>query len=279
MYRRKFSNLSNAAVMLSVALLVGGCASQSQYQIQDILDARNVSDQGLELFVTGEFEKAVEAFDAVVAFGTIDDRVYTRRAAALGAMEKYDVALRDTERALALDPDNLRIHLQRAVFHQRTYKFDEAVSDLDNAIELNGNEIGLLRRRAYLKVLAGRFDAALSDYDVLSERQPNSDTGLLGRGVALYLSGEWEKAALAFTRILETSPADGLSALWLAKSTLRIPYPLGWEEISEGLGPEREWTMAKLLVMESDRLVVEDTMMVLYGTEDESEVPPLSGPV
>jgi len=122
MYRRKFSNLSNAAVMLSVALLVGGCASQSQYQIQDILDARNVSDQGLELFVTGEFEKAVEAFDAVVAFGTIDDRVYTRRAAALGAMEKYDVALRDTERALALDPDNLRIHLQRAVFHQRTYK-------------------------------------------------------------------------------------------------------------------------------------------------------------
>ena len=236
--------------------------------IDDVLEARAVSEHGLDLFVAGDFEAAIAAFDAVIDYGTIDNRDYTRRAAAYGAMEEYEVALRDTERALQLAPGDWRTHLQRAVFHQRTHRFDEAIKDLDHALEFKPDEIELLRRRAYLKVVAGRYRDAAADYDALTQAMPGSDTGTLGRGVAQYLAGDWSHAANAFANILEKSPEDGLAVLWLAKSALRGGQPVGWEEFANNVGPEREWAMANLLVTAKDISEVEDTLLALYGGGD-----------
>ncbi len=259
------------ATMTVAALLLSGCVAQNVYLIEDVLDARAVSDHGLDLFVTGDVEAAIAAFDSVIDFGSVDGRDYARRAAAYGTMEKYDVALKDAERALQLSPREWRTHLQRAVFHQRTHQFDEAIADLDRALEINSTEIELLRRRAYLKILAGRYSDAIADYNGLSRAMPGSDTGILGRGVALYLAGEWDSAANAFADILDGSPYDGLAALWLAKSTLRAPRPIGWGEFANNVGPEREWTMAKLLVIATDQNAVEDAMISLYGAERNSK--------
>ncbi len=253
------------ATVLASAVFLSNCATQNPYMIDNVLDARAVSDHGLDLFVEGDFESAIAAFDAVIDFGTIDNRDYKRRAAAYGAIEEYDVALRDTEQALRLAPDDWRTHLQRAVFHQRTHRFDEAIEDLDHALEVKPYEIELLRRRAYLKVVAGRYLDAVADYDSLTQALPGSDTGTLGRGVAQYLVGDWGSAANAFANILEKSPNDGLAVLWLAKSTLRATQPIGWEEFADNVGPEREWTMAHLLVTATDINDVEDTLLVLYG--------------
>ena len=250
-----------------VAFFMSACATQNAYRITDLTHARSVSDHGLDLFAAGKVNAAVEAFNAVIDFGTDDYRDFARRAAALGALEKYDLALKDTERALELSPRKWRTHLQRAVIHQRTRKFDSAIADLDNALEINGNEMSLLRRRAYLKLLAGQYAGAVDDYDQLERIRPESDTGTLGRGVALYLSGEWNDAARAFADVLEDSPYDGLAVLWLAKSALRTPGPISWDEFAPDAGPEREWIMANLLLDRSDPKVVEGIMLDLFEVE------------
>ena len=260
-----------AMVIAAAAFFLSNCAIQNAYLIEDVLEARAISDHGLDLFVAGDFKAAIAAFDAVIEFGSIDNRDYTRRAADYGAIEKYDIALRNTERALQLSPREWRAHLQRAVFHQRTHQFDEAVTDLDRALEINPSEIELLRRQAYLKILAGRYNDAIADYDDLTLEMPGSNTGILGRGVALYLSGKWDSTANAFAEILDGSPGDGLAVLWLAKSTLRAPRPIGWEEFVDDVAPEREWTLTNLLVAATDRRIVEDTVIVLYGTEEAVE--------
>ena len=260
-----------AKAIAAVAFLLAGCATQSPYRIDDVLDARQVSDQGLDLFASGNLNAAVTAFNAVIDYGSIDYRDYARRAAALGAMEKYDLALQDTERALKFSLERWRTHLQRAVIHQRTQKFDDAIADLDNALEINTDEISLLRRRAYLKMLAGRYTAAIDDYDNLTRIRPESNTGTLGRGVALYLSGEWNGASQAFADILKNSPYDGLAVLWLAKSALRAAGPISWEEFASDAGPEREWVMANLLIAMTDPNIVESTMVDLFRTEFSSD--------
>jgi tetratricopeptide (TPR) repeat protein len=255
-------------LVAAAAFFLSNCATQNTYVIEDVLDARAVSNYGLDLFAAGDLKAAVTAFNAVIDYGSIDYRDYARRAAAYGAMEKYDVALKDTEQALKLSPRQWRTHLQRAVIHQRTFKFDNAISDLDSALEINSGEIELLRRRAYLKMLAGRYNGAIDDYDALARKRPQSNTGALGRGVALYLAGEWSSAAKAFTNVLESSPGDGLAVLWLAKSILRAPGgPISWEEFAADAGPEREWAMANLLIATTDRDMVEDAMHDLFDPE------------
>ena len=254
-------------MIAAAAFLLSNCATQNNYIIEDVLDARTVSNHGLDMVVAGDLKAAVAAFNAVIDYGSIDYRDYARRAAAYGAMERYDVALKDTERALKLSPGQWRTHLQRAVIHQRTFRFDDAIVDLDNALEINSGEIELLRRRAYLKMLAGRYSGAVDDYAALASLSPQSTTGALGRGVALYLAGEWSSAAKAFTDVLESSPGDGLAVLWLAKSILRAPGPISWEEFATDSGPEREWAMANLLIATTDGTMVEEAMHDLFDPE------------
>jgi ferredoxin len=83
----------------------------------------------------------------------------------------------------------------------------------------------------------------------------------------LYLSGEWNGAARAFADVLENSPYDGLAALWLAKSALRVPGPISWEEFASDAGPDREWVMANLLLAMTDPNLVESAMGDLFNTE------------
>ena len=231
-----------------MVVLLSACASPSLHKISDITEARALSDRGLELFAAGDHRGAIAALDAVVAYGTIDDSIYARRAAVHGTLKNYDRALADADRAVALAPRTWRRYLERAVLYQRSGQYESAISDLDSALALQPHEIELLRRRAYLKVVAQRFDDAVADYEDLSRAQPRSDTGALGRGAALYLSGRWLDAAAQFSRLLTTRPDDGLAALWLAKARLRGGIMTAWDDFEAQAGTQPEWQMTRALL-------------------------------
>src|SRR5437016_4802803 len=99
---------------IAVAALLSLAACASGPKIADVIQARALSDRGLDLFNAGDYPGSLKALDAVIAYGSVDDRDYTRRAAALGALKQYDKALADTDKALALAPHEWRTHLQRA---------------------------------------------------------------------------------------------------------------------------------------------------------------------
>lgn len=240
--------MSRHIFVILAAAMLSACASQSRYNISDVTEARAVSDHALELFNAGENEEAVKALDAVVAYGTVDDTVFARRAAVQGTLKKYDKALVDMDRALELAPRKWRHYLERAVLHQRTGRYDAAIGDLDSALAIQPNEAELLRRRAYLKVVAARFDEAIADYENMAEAFPHSDTGVLGRGAVLYITGRWAEAARQFAAMLDVRPQDGLAALWYAKARLRDRQPVGWDELESESGPEPDWRLTRALL-------------------------------
>lgn len=237
----------------ALALLLSACATHPAYKISDITEARALSDHAVELFVTGNHDGAISALNAVIAYGSIDDRDFARRAAIYGTQKDYARALADANYAIGLAPKAWRHYLERAVLYQRVGEYGAAIDDLDSAVALQPNEVELLRRRAYLKVVAARFDEAVSDYENLSSILPRSDTGALGRGAALYLAGRWPEAAAQFAAMLKARPEDGLAALWLAKARLRGGQFLAWEDLEPGAGPEAEWRLARaLLIIDTD---------------------------
>jgi len=251
-----------AGVLLST--LLAACATGPTYKISDVTEARELSDHALDLLMAGDANGAIRALDAVIAFGSISADDYARRAAVYGTQKKYDQAIADANRAVALDPRAWRRYLERAILYQRIGNYGDAITDLDSAVELQPSQVELWRRRAYLKVVASRFDDAVTDYEKLAEISPRSDTGALGRGAALYLAGRWRDAGAQFSAMLQSNPDDGLAALWLAKARLRSGQFLAWEELEAHAGPEAEWLMTRaLLTVES---YAEVTQM-LKGTE------------
>jgi tetratricopeptide (TPR) repeat protein len=240
--------LRHGGAAVVFAVLLSACATQPAYKISDVTEARALSDRAFDMFAEGDNEGAITALNAVIAYGTIDDADYARRAAVYGTLKLYDKALVDADRAVALAPRAWRRYLERAVLLQRVGRYSDAIADLDQAVGLRPTEVEPLRRRAYLKVVAARFDDAIRDYDDLSAMLPNSDTGALGRGAALYLAGRWREAAAQFSNMLETKPHDGLAALWLAKARGRAGQFMGWDEVEHHAGPEPEWLMTRMLL-------------------------------
>ena len=234
------------AVAAGAALLLAGCASQPK--IADVIQARALSDRGLDQFNAGDYQGALKTLDAVIAYGSRDDRDYTRRAAALGALKQYDRALADTDKALALAPHEWRTHLQRAYFHQRLGQIEPAIGDLNAALSEEPDREELVRQRAYLEVVAARFDDAIGDYATLARLAPRSPTGPTGRGVALYMKGAWREAARAFERILADDGSDGLSALWLVKAASRAGLPLDPAQFAGRPANDPSWVMAGALL-------------------------------
>ncbi len=235
-------------VVIAAAAMMAACTSQPAFKISDVTEARALSDHALDLFAAGDTKNAVAALDAVIAYGTVDDADYARRAAVHGTLKNYDKALADANRAIELAPRVWRRYLERAVLYQRVGRYDEAIGDLDSAVALQPNEVELLRRRAYLKIVAARFNEAVVDYENLTQVPPRSDTGALGRGTALYLAGRWQQAAAQFKDLLTASPEDGLAALWFAKAKLRDGQFLTWDELERSAGPEPEWLLTRLLL-------------------------------
>ncbi|MBX7199439.1 MAG: tetratricopeptide repeat protein [Rhodospirillaceae bacterium] len=233
--------------LCAAALLLAGCAA-NPHRIGDVTEARALSDKGFAMFEAGDYMGAKTALDAVIAYGSIDDKDYTRRAAVYGALKDYERALADNDKALALDPNAWRTHNQRAMFHQRLAQYDAAIADLDVAYRAAPTQLDLLRRRAYLKVVAGRFKDAIEDYDMLADTGAQKAAGILGRGVSLYLDGHWREAADVFTGILQKDPGDGLTAYWLGKASLRAGLPIDLAHFGVHDSKDPSWVMADVLL-------------------------------
>ena len=255
-----------ATVVAMTAAWLAGCAGG--YRINDVNDARSLSDKGFALFESGDYTGAKAALDAVIAYGTIDEKDYTRRATVYAALKDYEKALADNDKALQLAPNEWRTHNQRAILHQRLKKYDNAIADLDVAYKAAPTQLDLLRRRAYLKVVAGRFEDAIVDYDMLAETGAQAGAGILGRGVSLYLKGDWREAADVFGRILQKDPGDGLTAYWMGKASLRAGLPLDFGQFGAHDIKDPSWIMADVLLTAEtiDEVMAKIAPLELRGT-------------
>lgn len=238
---------------LLVALLCAVSACSTSPKISDYLQARALSNEAQTLIDEGRYEEAIAKLNQVIAFGSVDEVDYTRRASAHGSLTHYAEAIADLDRALELKPGNWRSQLLRGVFKQRLGQYESALLDLEGVQRLTPEAVMPMRRTAYLKLLAGQFDEAAVRYQNLRAIPGQSNTADLGQGMAMYLSGQWLEASEAFGRALKESPNDDLAALWYVKSGLRAGIYVDRDLVSSAMGGN-EGAMTRALLADSEEV-------------------------
>ena len=236
-------------ILLALLCALSACSTPSK--ISDYLQARALSNEAQSLIDEGRYEEALAKLDQVIAFGSIDDVDYSRRAAAHGGMANYQAAIADLDKALELRPQNWRTQLLRGVFKQRLGQYESAIADLEGVERLSPESVVPARRTAYLKLLAGQFDEAAVRYQRLREVPGQSNTADLGQGMAMYLSGQWREASEAFARALKEAPDDTLAALWYVKAGMRAGLYVDRALLASALGGT-EGAMTKALLADSE---------------------------
>ncbi|MGE5413600.1 MAG: alkaline phosphatase family protein [Syntrophomonadaceae bacterium] len=88
-------------------------------------------------FEAGRYEEAAREYAALVAQSPNDSALRASYAGALGALGRYDAAIEQLDKAIALEPVNVEAYHNRAVIHERRGEKDAAIRDYQTAVRYN----------------------------------------------------------------------------------------------------------------------------------------------
>jgi tetratricopeptide (TPR) repeat protein len=187
---------------------------------------------------TGSKEDGVSLLRQLI--GKFPDRAELHFALALFASEKdeFQLALKETETALALHPDWNRARLLQAQVMSRMGDSDKARDIIRRAVKADPKNLRL--RLIYSQFLAksGDFKAAEKELNQILVKDPGNEDARFGLGNALMETGQREKARQHFLKLTESARWKMQSYFYLGlieASKGRMSEALQWfEKVSDG---------------------------------------------
>eukprot|EP00808_Paulinella_micropora_P008678 g68987.t1 len=136
------------------------------------LEARGLALYGLE-----QYKEALADWD-VVAEKHPSCELYTNRGNAYLAQQKYEEAIPEYTKAIAMVPKGdkraAKAYANRAYCYAMLGKFDEAIKDATEAIRLDPNNAAAYATRAKAREALDDYNKALDDYIKATELDPNN---------------------------------------------------------------------------------------------------------
>jgi tetratricopeptide (TPR) repeat protein len=130
--------------------------------------------------------------------------IYRNRGQAYWSSRQYDLAVKDYDIVLALDPNHVHVLYERGWAFYSMRQFDRAVADADRLIAMGEKSekfaVHQLRCRALGEL--GRFDEAIRSCSEQLRRHPG-DTFLEDRGEVYLLAGQYDRAMEDFDAVLK----------------------------------------------------------------------------
>ena len=131
-------------------------------------------------FEAGRYEEAAREYAVLVAQSPNDSALRASYAGALGALGRYDAALEQLDRAIALEPVNVEAYHNRAVIHERRGERDAAIRDYQTAVRYNPQYEA--SRRALARLGAPLPQAPRSDAEKRAAALAEEAAGAARRG-------------------------------------------------------------------------------------------------
>ncbi|WP_217578139.1 tetratricopeptide repeat protein [Mesorhizobium sp. GbtcB19] len=151
--------------------------------------------------------------EAVAADGT-DLRAampLLKRGDAFYAKRKYDRAVAEYSRALALAPNEPSTYSARARARMQKGEYDAALSDVNRALEIDPSYITAYHARALILIKKREPEKAIADFDRAIEMKPDYAPLYFGRGSTWYSMGDFDRAAADLDRALELDPKSDMA--------------------------------------------------------------------
>lgn len=127
---------------------------------------------------------------------------------------RYDEAIRLTDEALVISPDNPLIYRFRTGIHFESGDMEGTREDLTHIMRLDGASVPLLNERAMINFRLGDFRKSVIDFDDVLRLDSQQARNAWMRGISLYYAGEYEAGRRQFEFVQRNHPDDIENALW-----------------------------------------------------------------
>jgi len=122
-------------------------------------------------------------------------------------LQKYDLAIDDYNKAIALDQNYAAAYNNRGLAYRNLKKYELAIADYTKAIELDQNYAWAYNNRGLVYYYLKKYDLAIADYNKMIELDPNYAHPYYSLGLIAETTGDiqtaiknYEKAAALFQK-------------------------------------------------------------------------------
>ncbi len=187
----------------------------------DMSRSRDLNDSGVELFLTGEIDGAIEQYQAALREEADNATAHNNLGLALAANGQHEQALDAYNQALLHNPQSRSANLNRGLSLLMLDRLQEAVDDFQAAIEIDEENprpwegLGEACRRA------GMFESAADAWQVAFGLDPNNTVSAQQFAIALCDVERLDEALAVLERAVELRPEDASSHAFMGRVLLR----------------------------------------------------------
>ena len=154
-----------------------------------------------------KFNAALDDYNELLK-SELNPTYFVGRAEAEIGLKQYQLAVKDCEKAIAMNPREPYPYLKKAQANHGLGNDIDAVEDLGTVIKISPKATGF-NARAWYEIALGRFTEAMKDVNESLRMDPNSSASLDTRGVAFFCIDKPEKALIDFERSIVLKPKEG----------------------------------------------------------------------
>jgi tetratricopeptide (TPR) repeat protein len=155
---------------------------------------------------TGRHHLSVQLIERAIQEDNNNPLYYSNCGLSLAALNRFEQALENYDRALAIHPDYAEALFNRGVTLQKLRRPHEALNSYDRAVAMRPDYAEALCNRGGVLQELGRFPDALESYDRALLVRPNFVEALSNRGNALKAVKRLEDAIESYDRALASRP-------------------------------------------------------------------------
>ena len=166
-------------------------------------------DNAIELLKTKQHKKASEAFTIILGKVTNNNEqkyCYIYRGIAYRDMQEYAKAIKDFDKAIELDPNDMASYIDRGETKTIINDLDGAIKDFEYITFTKSSDEYKITAYSYLSSIAfetNDFEQALAYLDKLIALTPNDEEAYFDRGAAKGMLMNWEGAIADYSKAIE----------------------------------------------------------------------------
>lgn len=171
----------------------------------------------------GRYDQALEDYGRAIAINPQDADCFNDRGTTYMAVESYELAIQDFDRAVGLNPASPAPLSNRCFAKAALGKLEEALTDCNEALSVQPRHPAAYASRGFVHLKLKRFEAAIADYSSELQSRPADPYALFGRGIARYMKGDLRggDGDIVAAQSLRSDIADHMAKLGVSLRDLR----------------------------------------------------------